>query len=215
MNMFKKLSLSALMLTACLPMAATSQADLEKALSQMTPEQQEKLVKEAQQQIRAVAKDSDKIVIFGTIASPANKNNIATPSRQVQKLKNVTYHNEQKAGLYKMLPSLFRLTIKSGGIIEFSGGPIPKNTPMDLASNCSNLDDADVIILVLEFSRTNQTDEEWEAMVFESFGINMIANLSQDEQIKFFEDVLPQLSLYGLPVTLKTFFIDSGKLAQA
>jgi len=46
-------------------------------------------------------------------------------------------------------------------------------------------------------------------MVFESLSINMFG----DNQTKFFEELLPRLTLNVLPVTLHTFFIDANKLA--
>lgn len=216
MNMFKKLSLSALMLTACFPSVGMSQADVEKALSQMTPEQQEKLVKEAQEQMRIMATQSPTTIItLALIRGNAPVGNFITVSKQVQKLVTTTYKGEQKANLFKMLPSLLKLAFKSGVTVEFSGGPLPKDTPIDFPANCSNLDNADIIILILEMPRTNQSAQEWEGMVFESLGINMLASMPQDNQVKFFEEVLPQLTLSTLPTTLKTFFIDSSKLPQA
>jgi len=160
MNILKKLSLSALLITVCLPSLGNTQEDFEKALSQMTPEQQAELFKEAQEQMRTVAKTSSRIAGFISIDQrKVEKNKRATFSKQVQKIRNATYIDEQKNSLFKMLPNLISLAIKSGATVELSGGPVAEDDLANLASSCQNPDTADIIIIVLELSKTKQTLE--------------------------------------------------------
>src|ERR1700735_4748812 len=105
MNIFKKLSLSVLLVTTSFSILGDTQEDFEKALSKMTPEQQAELFKEAQEQMRTIAKESGQLNIFATFnLRKINKSNGASISKQVQKLKNATYIGEQKNSLFKMLP---------------------------------------------------------------------------------------------------------------